>query len=65
MARARRRPAVRRTLTNDPQGAGPHEWLGWHDPADIRRRRAVAGFLADNGGTLLVVRGGSRIGIIS
>lgn len=51
-------------LTNDPEGAGPHEWAGWSDPHLWRHRWTENGLLGSAGGTLMVVRGNDRIGFV-
>jgi RimJ/RimL family protein N-acetyltransferase len=52
-------------LRNDPVAAGPHEWHGWSDPESERRRWAESGLLGDGGGTLIVMHGTDRIGVVS
>ncbi|GII05313.1 GNAT family N-acetyltransferase [Planobispora takensis] len=52
-------------LTDDPDGAGVHQWYGWHDPHRHRRRWEENGLLGADGGVLLVVRGSERAGFVS
>jgi RimJ/RimL family protein N-acetyltransferase len=52
-------------LTNDPDGAGRHEWHGWHDPHVWRHRWSENGLLGFAGGTLMVTLGGKACGFIS
>jgi RimJ/RimL family protein N-acetyltransferase len=51
-------------LRNDPAAAGPHEWHGWGDP-QYERRWAESGLLGDSGGTLIVMHGTDRTGVVS
>jgi RimJ/RimL family protein N-acetyltransferase len=57
--------ALLERLTNDPEGAGPHEWHGWQDPHVWRQRWAENGLLGSAGGTLIVTSGGEPAGFIS
>lgn len=50
---------------NDPVGTGAHEWHGWRDPKSERRRWDESGLLGDSGGTLIVMNGTDRVGIVS
>lgn len=52
-------------LTGDPEGAGAHQWYGWHDPHLHRRRWQENGFLSDEGGLLMITAGGDRAGLLS
>ena len=52
-------------LRNDPEAAGPHERHGRSDPESERRRWAGSGLLSDDGGTLIVMHGAGRIGVVS
>lgn len=49
----------------DPAAAGPFEWHGWSNPAQWRRRWAENGMLGDEGGLLLVLRGGVPAGFVA
>ena len=51
-------------LGNDPDATGPHEWHGWSDPGGERRRWAESGLLGDSGGTLIVLHGTDRVGVV-
>ncbi len=53
------------SLRNDPTATGPYEWHGWSDPHRERRQWAESGLLGDDGGTLVVVHGTDRVGIVS
>ncbi|MFA1543697.1 GNAT family N-acetyltransferase [Actinomadura monticuli] len=57
-------PFVER-LRTDPELAGPFLWEGWFDPGRFRRRWQSDGMLGEDTGTLLVVRGGDRLGLVS
>lgn len=52
-------------LTNDEEGAGPHQWYGWHNPHRHRQRWEENGLLNDDGGLLMIARGDDRIGFLS
>ncbi len=52
-------------LSNDPAATGPHEWHGWHNPGHWRRQWAEDGLLADRGGTMMVIHGTDRAGMIT
>lgn len=52
-------------LTNDQDGAGPHQWYGWHDPHKHRKRWEEDGYLGDDGGYLMIVAGEERIGFVA
>ncbi|MER6944343.1 GNAT family protein [Nonomuraea sp. NPDC000554] len=52
-------------LTNAPDGAGEHQWFGWHNPHRHRERWEADGLLNDDGGVLLVIAGGDRAGLVS
>lgn len=52
-------------LTNDPDGAGEHEWHGWHDPHVWRHRWSENGLIGYAAGTLMIVRGIEPVGFIS
>jgi RimJ/RimL family protein N-acetyltransferase len=52
-------------LSNSPEGTGPHEWHGWHDPHLYRHRWVENGLLGSAGGTLMVVSGPDVAGFVS
>jgi RimJ/RimL family protein N-acetyltransferase len=53
------------SLRSGPAATGPHQWHGWRDPHSARRRWAESGLLGDNGGMLVVLHGGDRVGTVS
>lgn len=57
--------ALLERLTNDPEGTGPHEWHGWHDPHVWGHRWSENGLLGSAGGTLIVTLGGDPAGFVS
>ena len=57
--------AVLERLTNTPEGTGPHEWHGWHDPHVYRHRWVENGLLGSAGGTLIVARGPDPLGFVN
>jgi RimJ/RimL family protein N-acetyltransferase len=57
-------PVVER-LTQDPESTGEFARFGWYDPQRYRRRWAENGLLGEDGGTLMVVSGDERLGIVS
>lgn len=57
--------AVLERLTNDPDGAGEHEWHGWRDPHVWRHRWSENGLLGSAGGTLVVGRGPDALGFVT
>src|ERR1700727_1438837 len=57
--------AILERLTNDPEGTGPHEWLGWGDPHVYRHRWMENGLLGSAGGTLMVARAGQVLGFVN
>jgi RimJ/RimL family protein N-acetyltransferase len=66
------RPAVEEDLAileelsgGDPVKAGVFGWYGWRDRDRWRRRWAENGLLGDDGGSLIVVRGGERLGFMN
>jgi RimJ/RimL family protein N-acetyltransferase len=52
-------------LTNDPEGGGPYEWHGWHDPHVWRHRWSENGLAGSAAGTLMVARGDTAVGFVS
>jgi RimJ/RimL family protein N-acetyltransferase len=50
-------------LTQDPERTGEFLWFGWFDPRRWRRGWEENGLLGPDGGTLIVVRGGERLGL--
>jgi ribosomal protein S18 acetylase RimI-like enzyme len=57
--------AVIERLTGDPDAAGEHGWHGWLPPGRFRRGWEENGLLTDDHGTLMVLRGGERLGFVS
>jgi hypothetical protein len=57
--------AVIERLTGDPEATGEHSWHGWFEPRWFRRRWEETGLLTEDGGTLMVVRRGERLGFVS
>ena len=57
--------AVIGLLTNDPEGAGPHEWFGWGDPHLYRHRWNENGLLGSLGGMLMVASGSDVLGFVN
>ncbi len=52
-------------LAGDPVTAGEFSWYGWSDRNRWKRRWAENGLLGDDGGTLMVVRGQERLGVMN
>jgi RimJ/RimL family protein N-acetyltransferase len=52
-------------LIPDPQKTGEFGWFGWVDPQRWRRSWDENRLLGDDGGTLLVVKGGERLGMVN
>jgi RimJ/RimL family protein N-acetyltransferase len=52
-------------LTNDPVGAGAHQWFGWHDPGYLRRRWQETGMLTTDTGMLVPTLDGRVLGLVS
>jgi RimJ/RimL family protein N-acetyltransferase len=51
-------------LTQDPATAGEFAWLGWFDTR-ARRKWEENRMLSDEGGTLMVCRGGETLGFVN
>jgi RimJ/RimL family protein N-acetyltransferase len=49
----------------DPNATGAFQWYGWRDPARWRRAWAENGLLTDEGGHLMVARGGDPLGFVA
>src|SRR5690349_14328794 len=49
----------------DPEAMGAFQWYGWRDPHRWRRRWAENGMLDDDGGHVMVVRGGTALGFVA
>jgi RimJ/RimL family protein N-acetyltransferase len=52
-------------LTQDPAAAGEFAWTGWRDLLRFRRGWAEDRLVGDDGGILVIVRGGERLGFVS
>lgn len=52
-------------LTQDPEQTGEFEWFGWHDLRRWRREWNDNGLISPDGGTLIVVRGDQRLGLVN
>jgi RimJ/RimL family protein N-acetyltransferase len=52
-------------LTWDPETAGEFAQFGWFDPRLWRRKWAENELIGDDGGVLMVVRGGERLGFVN
>jgi RimJ/RimL family protein N-acetyltransferase len=52
-------------IAGDPVKAGEFSWYGWNDRGRWHRRWAENGLLSDDGGTLMVVRGQERLGLMN
>lgn len=52
-------------LTQDPDTTGEFARFGWFGPGRYRRKWAENGLIADDGGTLMVVRGQERLGFVA
>jgi RimJ/RimL family protein N-acetyltransferase len=51
-------------LTGDPDTTGEFAWFGWVDPGRWRRDWAGSQMLGPDGGALIVMRGGERLGFV-
>ncbi|NUR85664.1 MAG: GNAT family N-acetyltransferase [Nonomuraea sp.] len=51
-------------LTNSTD-SGEHQWYGWHDPHQHRRRWEENGMLEDHRGALLIVDGDDQVGFVA
>lgn len=52
-------------LTGDPDKTGEFQWFGWHELQRLRREWDEHGLITPDGGTLIVVRGHERQGLVS
>jgi RimJ/RimL family protein N-acetyltransferase len=52
-------------LTGDPDAAGEHDWLGFGDSRHWRRVWEDTRLLADDGGTLMIVRATEQLGFVT
>jgi RimJ/RimL family protein N-acetyltransferase len=52
-------------LTQDPEAAGEFGWFGWLDRRRWRRGWDENGLVGADGGTLLVVAGAERLGLVN
>jgi hypothetical protein len=50
---------------DDPAKTSEFGWYGWRDNRRWRREWAENGLFSDDGGVLVVVRGGERLGIMN
>lgn len=57
--------AVIERFFTDPAVAGEHSWHGWFNPGLHRRRWEENGLLTEDRGTLMVLRGEERIGLVT
>jgi RimJ/RimL family protein N-acetyltransferase len=57
--------SVLQKLTHDPEMTGEFEWTGWSDPQVWRRGWEENGLIGPDGGTLMVVRGEERLGLVN
>ena len=57
--------AMLEELTQDPEQTGEFGWFGWHDRRRYRRGWDENGLLGPDGGTLIVVSGGERLGLVN
>jgi RimJ/RimL family protein N-acetyltransferase len=52
-------------LTHDQQTTGEFQWFGWNGLRRWRRSWADDGLINPDGGTLIVARGGQRLGLVN
>lgn len=52
-------------LMQDPEASGEFEWFGWHAPRLYRQGWEKDGLIGPDGGTLVVIRGGERLGLVN
>lgn len=52
-------------LTQDQETTGEFQWFGWNDLRRWRRGWAENGLISPDGGTLIVVRGDERLGLVN
>jgi len=52
-------------LTHDPEATGEFAWFGWFNPLRWRRAWAETRLLGDDGGALIVVKGGESLGFVT
>jgi len=57
--------ALLEDLTQDPGQTGEFGWFGWSDRQRWRRGWNENGLLGPDGGTLIVVGGGERLGLVN
>jgi RimJ/RimL family protein N-acetyltransferase len=53
------------SLTQDPEQAGEFEWTGWSGLRHWRQAWEEHGLIGPDGGTLVVARGGERLGLVT
>lgn len=56
--------AMLEELTRDPSQAGEFQWFGWWGLRHWRRTWEDNGLISDDGGTLIVARADSRLGLV-
>ena len=52
-------------LTQDPDAAGEYAWAGWRNLLRFRQGWAEDRLVGEDGGVLLIARGGERLGFVS
>ena len=52
-------------LTQDPAAAGDYAWAGWRDLLGLRQGWAEDRLVGNDGGILMIARGGERLGSVS
>jgi RimJ/RimL family protein N-acetyltransferase len=52
-------------LTLDPQSTGDFGWFGWFDPLLWRRKWTENELIGPDGGVLIVISGGERLGLVN
>ena len=57
--------ALLEELTQDPDKTGEFEWFGWSDLRHWRRGWDENGLIGPDGGTLIVIRGDQRLGLVN
>lgn len=57
--------ALLEDLTQNPQKTGEFEWFGWADLGRWRRGWGENGLISPEGGTMILVRGDERLGMVN